>query len=447
MTLNKEQKTFYDTVKSLDFGKLLLLGEGGTGKTFTIAKTLTELSQEGNRVCVTAPTHAAVETLRSKFDPALSTTIRFCTVASLLRQSGFKTKDGSTAFRRPNGGGLASYDIIAVDEVSMLSAGEQAIFLAAEGTQVVFTGDLAQLPVVMKKSADWSETETHRLVEQVRQSGSVHQLAQKCREGIYVPTEADADGDTVFLEGNLKEAMLSRMKRSSVPYYNYRYLTWKNEDVDAANDFFHRNLFGSEPFCKGENLMIRSNHKPFHNGQIVTVEEVIESNYDGRFKVTTYFVKLTDGEILRTLSREDQTKVAKRAEGVQAALKRAVAKKNFDEARALGIELEELTGGWIKWNYAYASTVHKSQGMTIPNVYVDIAGFYRAPSKKSLIYVGVSRASETLTFNQGKVRENGTGRHTMWVSHPGTGHRMLVKRAEGCPEGYIPVSKLNRVQG
>lgn len=188
--------------------------------------------------------------------------------------------------------------------------------------------------------------------------------------------------------------------------------------------------------------MIRCNTKPFHNGQIVTVEEVIESKLDERFGVTTYFVKLTDGEILRALSRKDQAKVAHRAESVQARLKKAVAEKNFDSARSLGIELEELQHGWIKWQYAYSTTIHRSQGQTISHVYLDIKGFFRSPNKKSLVYVGVSRASETLTFNQGRPSPR-KERPTMWVVND-SGHKMLVKKARGCPKGYVPVSKRNR---
>lgn len=445
MTLNPQQQAFYDTVKSLDFGKLLLLGEGGTGKTYVLSQVLTNLAQDGKRICVAAPTHSALSTIKSKFDPEMSANITFVTVASLLQRYGFRTPDGENRFRRPKSGALTSFDLIAVDEISMVSILEQAALMAKESVPVVFTGDLSQLPVVMQKSADWSEVPTFNLTEQVRQSGIIHEIAGKCRDAIYVPTAEDADGKTTFLVEDLKEKMLSDMKAYDVPLYHFRYLAWRNSDVDSANDYFHQNLFGKDPFYAGEHLILRSTGSFGHNGQVVTVKSVLETQEDEQFGVTTNSVELMTGDIIQVLSPEDQKKVAKLIDSTKSLLKQSLEAKNWDAAESYGRDLENLESSWVGWSYAYASTVHRSQGMTIPHVYVDIAGFHKSPQKKSLIYVGVSRASETLSFNQGTPKVRYQDKYSsMWVRCDLTGKKKKVSKADGCPEGFTPVSRANR---
>jgi hypothetical protein len=77
-------------------------------------------------------------------------------------------------------------------------------------------------------------------------------------------------------------------------------------------------------------------------------------------------------------------------------LKEANKRKAFDAAKSYFDEVQHLANYYTKAFYPFAMTVHKSQGQTISHVYCDTESFQKASNKRALLYVGLSRASESL---------------------------------------------------
>ncbi|NDE18655.1 hypothetical protein EBZ80_27505, partial [bacterium] len=122
--LNEEQLDVYMKLINKDFTKLLLMGEAGAGKTYVLTQALAELHRQGAKVLLCAPTHLARITLLNKMPEDVRPYIETRTVASLLGRFGFNTGDGGVAFSKPKADRLGGYEVIALDECSMIGKGE-----------------------------------------------------------------------------------------------------------------------------------------------------------------------------------------------------------------------------------------------------------------------------------------------------------------------------------
>ena len=200
--LNHLQQRFYDLVISNQYNQILLTGEAGTCKTFTLTSALSELHRMGRRVLLCAPTHLAKLNLKKKLDDDVREAVPTRTVASLLKQFGFIGTTGDTTFTNPVVEDLSSkYDIIAIDECSMLGeAAFQALQLC--NVRIIYTGDFAQLPVVMSKKSTMEQCVNLIRVHfdvQMRQPGVIHAAAELCRDAVVFPQQSVADEDSSII--------------------------------------------------------------------------------------------------------------------------------------------------------------------------------------------------------------------------------------------------------
>ena len=153
MAFNPEQQTLYDRVVGMDFNKLLLLGNAGSGKSFILCKALSQVVRSGNNnIILCAPTHLARLNLVKKLDKDVSHMVETATVASLLLKFGIQQEDGTVQFSAGKMDKIDKYSIIALDECSMISEQDYLLFMTSKA-KVIFTGDYKQLPPVMAKSA------------------------------------------------------------------------------------------------------------------------------------------------------------------------------------------------------------------------------------------------------------------------------------------------------
>ena len=161
MILDVTQEYFIDIVTRKKFKKLLLTGEGGTGKTWALTTALKAWVSDGKKVLICAPTHAAKNIIKSKLPVEIRNLVTIKTVASALGKFKFLS-DGESAYASPTDRSILGYDLIAIDEVSMLSQRDLDTFLNCDA-YVICTGDPFQLPVVKQKRpnlAIFSECET-----------------------------------------------------------------------------------------------------------------------------------------------------------------------------------------------------------------------------------------------------------------------------------------------
>lgn len=415
--LNTQQQTAFDTIVSMTVdatnNKIRLSGEGGTGKTYVLTQAIEYITQElGGRVLVCAPTHMARQGLINKLSEETAAVTESKTIASLLGRYGFRTGEGDTAFAGGKIPVVDMFDLIVIDECSMLSQNDvNKIELISK--PVVFTGDLKQLPVVKQKQANWSKFENIVLTEQVRQQGAILELAQKNREAIYIPMPEDMRPDQglhmVQTDKQLIDQMLSDIKSGEREIYEHRYLTYTNEEVYAVNQIIHTNLFkdlGSDPFVIGGYLILEQTCPAGYNSEIVQITDLVSTDNNNQYGVTTHHIEVEDQYLLKVVSPADRLKLNEEIKRIKELIKLARKTKNAEAVRSLMRDLEYIEDNWVQVNYPYATTVHKSQGMTIPMVYMNLDAINKASNKRALLYVGISRASDHLYLNEVKLSQD-----------------------------------------
>ncbi len=130
----------------------LLIGPAGTGKTTTAVAIIDTLNAINLRVAATAPTHAAAKVLARKLKAA-GLELGFCgTIHSLLGLSP-SSDDAVRRLRRTGENKASGFDVVVLDEASMVGRELQAEIDELAPLAVLYLGDSAQLPPVMEANA------------------------------------------------------------------------------------------------------------------------------------------------------------------------------------------------------------------------------------------------------------------------------------------------------
>lgn len=411
-TLNTEQQAFYNKVTALDFNKMLLTGEAGCGKTYVLTQALAQLFRDGVKVLLCAPTHMARINLQSKMPEDVRPYMPTSTVASLLSRHGFQSGDGSTAFTKPKTDRLANWQVIAIDEASMLGQTELEALQSA-GAKIIYTGDFAQLPTVMQKRGDFSDIPTFHLVQQMRQHGPILAAAQANREKVAYPTETvlSADGNVIVTDSRqeMLDAFYERLAQCSVEEsIAHRYIAFTNTEVlevsSSVRDQVHGIDSTSEPFIAGEYILLYETCAAGYNGEVVKVLNARKDPKAERCDRFKHLFQSYEIEVegvrgtswISVIPPLSNPAVEQYKEQIQERIKLARRLRNDADLKFCFEELNSLDQFWTKVGYPYAITCHKSQGQSIPNVYVNTLSFEGASNKRALLYVALSRATTTL---------------------------------------------------
>lgn len=415
--LNTEQQAFYNKVVTRDFSKLLLTGEAGCGKTYVLTQALAELFRQGANVLLCAPTHLARINLLEKMPEDVRPYIPTSTVASLLSRHGFNIGDGNIGFTSPKGDRVNGWEVIAIDEVSMLSKRDYDV-LKNSTAKIVFTGDFAQLPTIMQKGSGMledDELETIHLEQQMRQQGVIHEVAERNRTEVYFPEKSMADSESAVHVHQTTDTLIERMvadivsdSRGTSAHGEYRFITFKNTTVYETGQLVRDKVYQTLgvdtdcPFIAGEYLLSYANTPAAYNGEIVRVLDVAR---DGSHSPSShrpwssYRINIQGSRgtcWMACVPPSEYTLIEEKLEDLTKLVREAQKRKALDAVNAYMTEIEHIRNYWIKLLYPFAITCHKSQGSTIENVYVDTNSFAKASNKRALLYVGLSRASKTL---------------------------------------------------
>jgi ATP-dependent exoDNAse (exonuclease V) alpha subunit len=384
--LNTEQQQIVDAIKFSDKRIFMLKGKAGTGKSFTLKTIMDEY--EGS-ILLTATTNKAK--------------------SLLIEHTGHKalTTHSALGFRMIRNGveeylndisPASEADLLIVDEYSMLPNQVYQKALKSSYKKILFVGDEAQLPAIGIKANIIPEYEVI-LTKQMRQEGmnELEAFLDCLRNAINSKRFIDISEvilpEQIARYNSHKDFCNAYLSTQS----NKRILAYSNRVIDSYN----LNINQGNRFSIGDLLVIDKPLGNIKNGDIVEVKKVDESN--------DYF----DLEVINENTHQIRVFKTKKAE---------------EEWLKDSLSSGDISYYWSKKDYIYhpkhiyASTIHKAQGQSIDEVFIDVEDILAQTKRKptrfnnynkpisiqdymKLLYVAISRMKIKAHLYIGKKRD------------------------------------------
>lgn len=369
-----------------------LSGYAGTGKTFLTQLILDECDRTKKDYLLTAPTNKAARVL------AKTTGKDAITIARMLglRPKIDKTTGKEIFARDPDAPiiKLDNYDLIILDEASMISA-ELLEMLSQEftlfGPKFLFLGDTAQLPPVgeTRSLAFDKVDEKANLTEVVRYDGAILNWATALRSSTAIaPPRFFADNETLITVSDRAFAEKVIEAFTSTDFTNNtdhcRVLAWTNASVKQWNKKIRKAIFGKKAprFVAGERLVatgVCTQRQTDQTGKVTEniilpsseEIEVVEAHPEkGTVEFGSFQADIFDYWVINAQDSEGtlrQFRILCDSDGdrVNALLRYYAQSKDWDNYWGLKRAFHPL-------HYAYALTVHRSQGSTFEKVFLDL---------------------------------------------------------------------------
>lgn len=402
-----------------------IIGEGGTGKTYSVMEIARILLMGELNIILCAPTNKAVKQLEKAARAAGLDMSRlgFKTLHSAMGLSLLPTAERKHAVSVRDSV-FGDYDMIVCDEQSMLGEAVTLNYLLPELEKFklfcLLMGDRFQLnPVGEKMSPSFGVFPSFELTKNERQKnnpdGSINQIqieARALRAAIdaklpfkFSPPPSQ-NIEVVKAADFIQEVLKSFTAETNLE--DTRVLAWQNTRVDEINRAIRKKIYGPDAarFEIGEQVVTGGPIKA--NGDIVlsTDEECIVT----AVKESTVTDEAT-GDIWKTWLLTLKPIYAEQRQIFAHVLHEDDALKFKEESKRLASKAEDAkksdgNSGW-HWKrfhdfndlvsnikYCYCITLHRSQGSTFKNGFVDVKDILQNPQpyeRKSLFYVGLSR--------------------------------------------------------
>jgi hypothetical protein len=414
-----------------DPGAVVTLGGlAGTGKTYLLKTLLRDLSDTGWRILLTAPTHQALAVARA----GLPAEIDAMTIHAALGLSVLERDDGTTEVTSRARARVRSYDLIVVDEASMVGQDLYRTLMRERECAVLFVGDPGQLPPIGERESPAFVEVSARitLTDIVRQAeGSpliriAHEIRASAENGRRLTLDvirAHATGAAQIQRGSIHmiTELIVDARRSD---FDAVALTYRNEDVDRINAGVHRALFPDSPtvFAPGERLLFRApyhevgrqNEEPIaRTNELATVLEISDP-VEGIYGTPTINLTLQfdDGRERRVPAPLNARAWRRTWSALFADHRAAKARSKLTRDPSEAIEQKELAReasvrawalrtGFANVQHAYALTAHRAQGSTYEIAVLHWEGLARMRDDfehARALYVAATRPSQYLVI-------------------------------------------------
>lgn len=383
------------------FKKIFLSGPGGTGKSYIVK----QLKSEADMIVLATTGIAAAQiggmTVHKFFKLGICKNIQeleaytSSSIEKIMKAKDVNYERASYIFYAGIKNVLKNCEFIVIDEVSMMSAEVlDMVFYRLMATgfldiPILFVGDLYQLPPVSKgnsakfvfESKYWKDVKTIELTEIKRTSNIEFANMQKeVRVGepsantlsFIKGLENNKTNEEVIkllsLNADVKAHNMEQLSKldgkmyKSVPLITYR--ASSIDEATAQRFIDDLNLEQELYFKKGAKILFTSNARDgsYFNGELGVIEEIIEDQktlvIKSEFSGDEYYINRENFQLVRYVSEDNKLKEEK---------------------------LLEVTA--YPFKLGYALTIHKSQGMTLSEGFVDCSGIFL----KEQFYVAFSR--------------------------------------------------------
>jgi exodeoxyribonuclease-5 len=431
IVLTPHQQLAYDglveCLQDTRVGMAVLEGFAGCGKTTLVATLVSALARRNWHIAIAAPTNKAVAVLDGK----VAERVDARTVHSLLGQVAARDGDGGRQARQIRPPAVADYDLVIIDECSMISTAMLRDIVQHRGSaRILFVGDPAQLPPVGERleSPVFRDIQHKvRLSEIVRQAADNPIIAmtmpirQAIEEQRRVTLEEIA---AVIPEGATQAAVMTggmqlvsdiaigEQKRG----VDCRVVAFRNARVQAYNAVIHAALHGAPEgrceFAPEERVIVHEEFRCLEGRRIHNGEELIfrgAEPMESQLGFEAWSATLT-----RDCGSTVRAVIPTRAGAIEEHIRqqwtrrRPIAERGrrgdalaHVEARAIADHIREVEDAFARLRHAYAITAHKSQGSTFHTVLVDwgdLSAMRDAFEFNRGLYVAASRASHHMAI-------------------------------------------------
>jgi exodeoxyribonuclease-5 len=427
----------------------VLSGAAGTGKTYLSMAFLAQAEAAGLCWTVVAPTHKAVGVCRAQLERAALRPPWFpSTIHRLLRLKLNRERDRERCEEtEQTAGALEHLGLVLIDEASMVDSGLLDIALRCAHpfrTRLVFVGDPAQLPPVGEPSSPvfaLARCAGHRLEEVVRHQGPVLRLAAGLRQGdllcqlppLIPPVRQPTGQVAVLAKGTWLAAAQAALREGAEldDPDHARLLCYTNRSLEAlvplARRAIHGEMADQLPVLPGEVLITRqavmapacregeeAGEEPdllLGSNRELVVRDVTPERCD----LADFGVAAQEGAVIETLSAAVEagesrltlrllpplgSEPRRQLEAVLARLRGEAREAGKQEGRALWRRFFLVRDAFASLGPAAVLTVHRSQGSSFGEVFVDADVFWPADAvlRRQLVYVAVSRARRGVTL-------------------------------------------------
>jgi len=444
ITLSPSQQKATDAFRSFlqnpDKTEFLLSGFAGSGKSFLVTYLidlvrdeykmirLIDPSAKPTKFHFTATTNKAANVLNTMV--AEPTKTIHSALGLIIRYS-----YGKEHLVQKNDPVDLNHSVLVIDESSMINAELlQMIRDTAKAhmdCKILYVGDSYQLPPVKEDTCSIFTTipDSYFLTDIQRQAADspIITFSHKYREILDDPAlewpSIPHDGKNIFHYTD-KAEWVETLKNSFLQTHgtdDLRILAWSNDRVRDYNSWVRRQIGYSQPFEKGEVLvcnsaiMVKNNRVRARNDSLHTVQS---SEPKTLFNIPGHqlVLKAAAGEDYLTVFQPtdwEATKylLAKISKAATAAKKRGDTSKSAELWKGFWMIKNE----WGDLRPLHAQTVHKSQGSTFQEVFIDVGDI--AKNNKwyevaRLMYVAITRASHKVHL-YGNLAERYVGKNPM----------------------------------
>lgn len=380
-----------------------VIGPAGSGKTYLMKEIIGIAKKRKWNVLLTAPTHKAAEQLsRSCSESAVTT----------HKALGVKIKENNQTGEREfksSGKAMVNYrDLVIIDEASMCAEkllSEIEKVAKKKKCRVLFVGDRAQLNPVGEEISltvdpigmPWNFSELTTIHRQAAQNPIIAvATAIRTAEPDALPLIENNHTGTIGVCRLEKQQWAEKMLDVCVEDTESRYIGYTNFAVDSASKFIRFEKHGSDvckknPYLPGELMVVNERYQVGEGDDKITVENNTEFQIQRVFQDDGfYFVTgIIDGDLVEFRCFENYAARSRYLSDLAVKARETGSwKPFFKEANSIA-----------DLRLASSLTVHKSQGSTFANVFINLDQIARCGDlyeRQRLLYVAITRASDTV---------------------------------------------------
>lgn len=436
--------TFKDFIEDKSKIEYLLEGHAGSGKTTILKMYIDILRRKKIPFTLCAPTHRAKMVLQDR-----TKCLAFTLHSLLSMKPNIDIFNLDLAYLKFKSGGSKEFPtngVVICDEASMINDELYDLILQyakLTKTKIVFVGDKAQLQAVgdkkISKVFDVKNkgilTEIHRQDKDNDIFGVLNYLRANPIYDWTLYNDLDSvkiiDSPQEYLKIVVEESK-EMIKREDVNYC--KVLAFRNVNVQGINKHIRNHLFENvNQFNIGEILTgydnFEYNNYTFYNSSDYVVvdvhdKELMIPNFGSKMK--GYNVKLFDpifnltaNVFVVSIYKNDMNELKRLTQFIERVRQEAIILKQnnryyqsknawkvyFKTINSFAIMKNLLLDGRIikkkTFDWGYSSTIHKVQGVTLDNVYIDMSDVLRCKDReqlRQLQYVSMSRTTNKVNL-------------------------------------------------